>query len=66
MAFAGTLRQVRCRLFLTLMQDAVNVDAIQLPLGDIGSYSRVRSGCRESIFVGNGLDGLGNDDAAKL
>jgi hypothetical protein len=48
------------------MQDAVNVDAIQLPLGDIGSYSRVRSGCRESIFVGNGLDGLGNDDAAKL
>ena len=41
----------------------------QLPLGDIGdigSYSRIRSGYGESIFVGNGLDGLGNDDAAKL
>jgi hypothetical protein len=48
------------------MQDAVNVDAIQLPLGDIASYSRIHPGSGRAFFLRDGLGRLGNDDAAKL
>jgi hypothetical protein len=48
------------------MQDAINVDTFQLPLGDLGSYSRIHPGCGEGILVGDGLGRLGNDDAANL